>query len=135
MAQAPDTTPAIPPHPDNNDERVTPATNEPNARRSLAFSANAMLRSIISGTVDSVDEYDEHENASNTANNGRRRRVSPIYICVPVTLFTLFIIFAGTLAGAIVSWNQYEVSQCEVDFDNLPKIFMANKKRINPCRN
>lgn len=111
MAQTSNAHVAIPSH-QNGDHITLDANNaiSGHSRRSFVISANAVLRSIISGPVDSIDEEEDNENASNASNNGRRRRrISPMYICVPVTLLILFLIFAGTLAGAIVSWHQYEV--------------------------
>jgi len=57
-------------------------------------------------TVDSLDE--ETQTGDEHSNTRRRRRCTPLCVCVPATFLTLFVVFAGTMTGAIISWHHYE---------------------------
>lgn len=111
MAQSTNEPPHVPPLGLVDNHPLPPNVSE---NRTLVHSTSAEARNIASGTVDSIDVEDESAIPINQPNNGvqRPRTLSPVYICVPATFLTLFIIFAGTLAGAIVSWHQYEVRLC-----------------------
>lgn len=71
-----------------------------------------------------LESQSEVEEASATDRNGNERIAprynaesdparffcSSLYLCFPVSFIVLLCVFSGTLAGAVVSWQQYEVS-------------------------
>lgn len=72
----------------------------------LSFTPRSPAPSHVSVTMDSLDETQAED--ENNSGSRRRRSCTPLCVCIPATFITLFVVFVGTLTGAIISWHHYE---------------------------